>query len=228
MKKIVFFWFLIIAIAPLRGQERKFLAPNYEAIKKEIQQKKSDLFYPKLMERFATADTLLKANEMEHLYYGYIFQKEYNPYYNAPETKKLKEYYAKEKLEEADYKAIIELCNQSLSKWPLDLNMLNTLAFSYHQIGDKDMEKKASFKFQNVISAIFNSGNGKTCETAYHVISVSHEYVLINFFQLKTEKQALIGSCDYLSFEKGKYKVDGLYFNVGQLLKKESELLGKK
>ncbi|RTZ50476.1 DUF4919 domain-containing protein [Chryseobacterium arthrosphaerae] len=46
------------------------------------------------------------------------------------------------------------------------------------------------------------SGDGMKCETAFHVISVTDEYVLLNTFQMAMKSQSLTGKCDYIVFEK--------------------------
>lgn len=41
--------------------------------------------------------------------------------------------------------------------------------------------------------------------------------------KLKMKSQSLVGNCDYMSFEKGMYKIDGVYFNIEKILKNEME-----
>jgi len=52
---------------------------NYKKIEKNILKKKSPFFYTHLLKRFTDGDTLFNLDEKRHLYYGYIFQPEYNP-----------------------------------------------------------------------------------------------------------------------------------------------------
>ena len=80
-------------------------------------------------------------------------------------------------------------------------------------------------KFHNIMNAIFSSGDGKQCETGFHVIVVEHEYIMLNVFEIESKSQSLVGNCDYLSFEKGKYNVDGIYFNIEKMLENESKAL---
>ena len=47
--------------------------------------------------------------------------------------------------------------------------------------------------------------------------------LMLNVFEIESKSQALVGNCDYLSFEKGKYKVDGIYFNIEKMLENESK-----
>lgn len=81
------------------SQEQGFKTPDYKAIEKAIKDKNSPFYYPALMERLTKNDTLLSNDEYRHLYLGYVFQPKYNAFWSSPDNKKLREYYAKEKLE---------------------------------------------------------------------------------------------------------------------------------
>lgn len=224
IRKIIFLTTLIIGITAF-AQENNFKIPNYKVIEKEIKDKNSSYYYPKLMDRFTKNDTLLSHEDYCHLYFGYVFQPKYNAFWRSPDDEKLRGFYNKETLDTKDYDEIIKLINHSLSDFPFDLKQLNFLGYIYHLKGDDDMANKTSIKFHSIINAILSSGDGRQCETGFHVILVDHEYVLLNVFELENKSQSLIGNCDYLSFEKGKYKVDGIYFNIEKMLENESKVL---
>lgn len=222
IRKIILLTTLIVGITAF-AQENTFKIPDYKAIEKEIKDKNSSYYYPKLMERLVSNDTLLNHDEYRHLYFGYVFQPKYSAFWTSPDDKKLREYYDKEKLEPNDCDEIIKLANHSLSDFPFDLRLLNFLGYVYHVKGSKELAQKTSIKFHNIINVILSSGDGKQCETGFHVLVVSHEYVVLNVFEVESKSQSLIGKCDYLSFEKGKYKVDGIYFNIEKMLENETK-----
>lgn len=222
IRKIILLTVLLVS-THLFAQENSFSIPDYKSIEKEIKDKKSVFFYPNLMERLTKNDTLLTPDEFRHLYFGYVFQPKYNAFWRSPDEKKLREFYGKDKLETSDYDEIIKLAEHSLSEFPFDLSQLNYLAYIYHLKGDENAAKVTSFKFHSIINAIFSSGDGKTCESGFHVLLVDHEYVLLKLFDVESESQALVGNCDYLSFEKGKYKVNGIYFNIEKMLENETK-----
>jgi hypothetical protein len=224
LKQITLLLFMLLGIT-ISAQETSFIAPDYKAIEKEISNKKSTYYYPKLMERLIKNDTLLTHDEFRHLYFGYFFQPKYNAFWQSPDEKKLREFYNKETLGAADYDEIIKLANHSLSDFPFDLKQLNYLAYIYHLKGDKVAAKTASYKFHNIMNVIFSSGDGKQCETGFHVLLVEHEFVMLNVFDIKSNSQSLVGNCDYLGFEKGKYKVEGIYFNIEKMLENERKSL---
>ncbi|WP_125720307.1 DUF4919 domain-containing protein [Flavobacterium ustbae] len=224
LKQLIFIFVFCFGIQ-LNAQEFGFTKPDYKAIEKEISDKNSKFFYPKLMERLVKNDTLLTTEEYRHLYLGYVFQPKYNAFWTAPDDEKLRTYYNKEKLEVQDYDEIIKLANNSITEFPFDLRQLNYLSYIYHLKGDEEAAKVTSYKFHSIMNVILSSGDGKNCETGFHVLMVDHEYILLNLFEIESKGQSLVGDCDYLSFEKGVYKVDGIYFNIEKMLENERKAL---
>ncbi len=76
MKKLIFIFILAFSV---HGFSQDFSPVNYKKIEKNILKKKSPFFYTHLLKRFTDGDTLFNLDEKRHLYYGYIFQPEYNP-----------------------------------------------------------------------------------------------------------------------------------------------------
>ncbi|MDI9310225.1 MAG: DUF4919 domain-containing protein [Limnohabitans sp.] len=223
-------YYLLLILFSLNffAQEVKFEKPNFESIKKEISTKDSEFFYPKLLERLSKKDETLKPNDFKHLYFGYFFQKNFSLSSHSENDEKLKLYYSKEKIDEKDYPIIIDLISQDLKKYPFDLRKMNFLAYAYHLSGNETEAKRISFIFHGFIDVILSTGDGKTCETGFVVNDIGHEYVLMHLFQLESKSQGLTGNCDYHKFEKGKYKVDGLYFYIEKILEKETEMFSGK
>ena len=54
--------------------------PDYDLIKKNIVDKSSDFYYPTLYNRYISGDSGLNLEESRHIYYGYRYNKDYNPY----------------------------------------------------------------------------------------------------------------------------------------------------
>lgn len=225
MKQIVIILFLAIALNDVYSQELPFKAPDYDLINKEIQDSAKNFYYPRLLSRLKAFDTTLTNDDYSHLYYGYIFQNNYQPYWNSPDEDKLLVYYRSKKVKEKEYDKIISLATHSINEFPFDLRQLNYLTYIYHLKGDEATARKLAHRFQGTIEAIMSSGDGKTCETGFHVISVHHEYVILNLFAFNMKSQALTGDCDYLSLEKDDRNIEGIYFNIKKLFEKNLENL---
>jgi len=219
LKHFLFFSLIFISTFSF-SQQKEYEAPNYKLIQKNIENKDSEFYYPKLMDKLKANDTLITNDQYRHLYFGYTFQKEYHPYKISENEKKLIPYFQSKDLKKSDYAEIIKISNASLKEFPLNLRVMNFLAYIYHLDGNETMAKKVSHNFYGLFGAIFSSGDGRDCKTGFHVIAVSHEYVVMNILQLETASQGLSGDCDYLSLEKDKYKLPGVYFNITKLKEK--------
>ncbi|HEU4791608.1 MAG TPA: DUF4919 domain-containing protein, partial [Flavobacterium sp.] len=137
MKKIILITAILIAtFSKTYAQEISFKAPDYELIKKNIQDKKSNYYYPKLLERMISNDTLLTNEDYRHLYFGYVFNSKYDAYYRSPDEEKLGKYFTSDSIYEKDYDEIIKLSEHSISLFPFDLRQMNYLGYIYHLKGD--------------------------------------------------------------------------------------------
>jgi len=83
------------------------------------------------------------------------------------------------------------------------------------------MEDKLAFNFSNLIKVIRSTGDGESCETGYHVLDISHEYVLLSYYGFQVEQQSLIHdkkhSCDLMKLQDNEYGVEGIYFNIDKM-----------
>lgn len=221
--------FMILAFSDAVSQDAPFIKPDYDLIKKDIQDESSSFYYPKLISRLKSYDTTLTKDEYRHLYYGYIYDKNYEPYWRSPYEKDLSVYYRSEKIDEKDYDKIIDLATKSIDEFPFDLRQMNFIGYIYHLKGNEDMAKKVTRRFHGIIGAILSTGDGKICETGFHVISTSHEYVILNMFRFQLKSQHLIGNgdCDYMELVKDQRNVDGIYFDIKKLFEKNSEKFKK-
>jgi hypothetical protein len=220
MKKVLFYFCLLFAFSNSYSQELPFKTPDYKMIETVTKDSTSEYYYPKLMSRFLDCDSTLKLQDYRCLYFGYIYQKDYQPYWQSTQENELIKYYQSNKIKEKDYDKIINLTTLSINEFPFDLRQMNYLSYIYYLKGDNQMQQKVSRKFGGIIDAIMTSGDGKTCETAFHVISVGHEYVLLNLFEFEFESQSLTGNCDYMALEKDDRNIEGIYFNIAKLFEK--------
>lgn len=215
MRKIYFLLLLLLFSGISFSQEATFEKPNYTLIKKNISDKKSEFYYPKLLARYELSDTTMTLQQKRHLYYGYTFQPKYNPYGRSESTEKLLEIINKEVLSENDYVEIIRLSNQSLKDNPLDIRSLNYKLYSLEQQKKIDDLKKNLVKLEILVDALVSAGDGVSKETAFYVIETSHEYDLLGMFGFKFGgSQSLVEHYDYLTVAKNEQNIKGLYFDI--------------
>ena len=77
MKTNLFFLIIVFSLTNSYSQEITYLKPDYEEIKKEITDSSSVYYYPKLMKKFDAADFSMPLEESRCLYYGFVFQEDY-------------------------------------------------------------------------------------------------------------------------------------------------------
>ncbi|MDR0793399.1 MAG: DUF4919 domain-containing protein [Chitinophagaceae bacterium] len=201
--------------------------PDYKEIESEITNKDSKFYYPKLMERYNAFDTTLSTEEYKYLYYGVLFQRSYSPYGKSIYTDTLNNLLKdKQSFSTSDYNNIIKYETLILKEFPFNLRNLLMLAFAYEENGIVDSLMFVNFKLKNVAKTILSTGDGKTESTAWHVISIEHEYDLLSLLGYKFGgSQSLTKKgCDYLTVQKNDENIAGFYFDVNMILKAEAKL----
>ena len=214
MKHFFVCFLLTFTFCEIYSQEPVMQAPEYELIRLATADSSSDHYYPRLLERYEAFDSTLSVTEYRYLYFGYIFQDNYNPEWKSKDEKKIEKYFREAKKDESNYDKVIDLVNKSLREFPFDLRTMQFLCFLYHQNGNIEMGQKASHRFLSVIGAILSTGDGECCETAYHVISPQHELSILKVFQFESSAQKPFGDCNYLELKENKRGVKGIYFKV--------------
>lgn len=188
--------------------------PDYVSIKKEIANVTSNYYYPRLLERYEASDPSLTIVDYRYLYYGYIFQDKYDPNWESKEGRRIERYFKKVKKEERDYDKVIAVVNESLREFPFDLRSMRFLCYLYYEKGDEEMQQRVSEKFLSVVGAIMSTGNGESCESAFHVISPRHEFSILKVFQMELSGEKRQGACNYVTLKENEMGVEGFYFIV--------------
>ena len=209
--------FLTVCITG-RAQGHKFMEPDYESIQTAVSNPSSSSYYPKLMKRYLNRDATLTADEFRLLYYGFIYQKQYDPYSPSMEHNALSLYLDKETLTENDCDVIINYTNISLVDYPFNFHHLRMTIYALHLKGQHDEADKLLKMLNGIIDAILSTGDGKTMRTAFHVIYTQHEYEIVNFLGYNAEHHTLNNRWDIIHLSKNNDKIPVFYFNVGEML----------
>jgi len=209
--------FLTVCITG-RAQGHKFMEPDYESIQTAVSNPSSSSYYPKLMKRYLNRDATLTADEFRLLYYGFIYQKQYDPYSPSMEHNALSLYLDKETLTENDCDVIINYTNISLVDYPFNFHHLRMTIYALHLKGQHDEADKLLKMLNGIIDAILSTGDGKTMRTAFHVIYTQHEYEIVNFLGYNAEHHTLNNRWDIIHLSKNSDRIPVFYFNVGEML----------
>lgn len=194
-------------------------APDYMKIARDINNRDSELYYPRLMRRFMANDTTLSLEDYRTLYYGFTMQEDYDPYRVSPYTLKLKEFSGADTISLTACDSIIKYGLKAVADFPFDIRSMNMLIYGYKCKKNEVQRQIWTEKLKNILDAIISSGDGETEESAFYVIYPAHEYDIINRFGLTAKSSTLLPpDLDYITVEENKFNIKGYFFNISRIL----------
>lgn len=212
---------LVMCVCMSAGNQKKLVIAkvDFEKIKKETQDPHSRYYYPRLMKSFLSNDTVMSIDAYRHLYYGYVFQEDYNPFRESEFGTVVEQLYYKRDLTRAECDTIEKYAELSLADNLFDFDQMK---FYIHVLRQKKKYARANvrqFRLDRLVATIMSSGKG-TKEEPWVVITPGHEYNMVNFMgYVATNHQELGNGIDYITVEKKKGKsIEGFYFDVSAMM----------
>lgn len=192
---------------------------DFDNVKKITLNPKARFYYPNLMKSFRSNDTTLNFEAYRDLYYGYVFQEDYNPFRKSEFSNKVEQLYYKQPLTRAECDSIEKYAEKSLNDNMFDMNQMN---FYIYVLKEKKKHARAAvcqYRLDRLIAAIMSSGRG-TKEEPWVVIAPEHEYNIINFLGfVATEHETLDGGIDYIKVQPVAGKsAEGFYFDISRMM----------
>jgi hypothetical protein len=181
--------------------------------------------YAALLERAKQSDATIDFRELR---LAYTDTADYNPYSSDRESRK--EMFAA--LNAKEFARAIGAAEKILTKNFVEINSHFVSYVAHRELGNADKSKFHKFMFDGLVKSILSSGDGKTADTAFVVISTDEEYTLFNVLGLVPNGQSLIsqnghsydrlGATDRKSQEASAYffNIDKPFNWLGQSLKK--------
>lgn len=191
-------------------------APDMNKIQQVAKSKNK---YNKLMARYLENDPTLTLEEYQQIYYGFIFQEEYNPY-NKPSFKDdlVTSLYYKENPTRRQCDIIIECAEKSLEVDPFNLEQINYLIYAYRAQNKINLANFWQTRLNNVLRTILSTGNGKSPEDAWHVIDIGHEYALVEFINdnyIIDRSEFIAPHFDHIIIKQNSANsTNGFFFNI--------------
>lgn len=170
-------------------QKVKVEKPDMEKIRQEVNDPQSKYYFPKLMKLFEVKDTMMTLDQYRHLYLGYMFQEDYNPYRRSEYSSKVEDLYMRDKHTHAECDTIIKYAEMSLKDDPFDLRQMSFLIYAYREKGKNNLANILQNKLNHLLEAIISTGTGLDEENAWIVNNPQHEYNLLNFHDYIVERQ---------------------------------------
>lgn len=218
MKKFALLLFLLLVTTFIKAQEG--LKIDYSEIKAKVEDKNSNSYYPKLLQRFNGFDSTLTIEDYALIYYGFSFQDDYLK--NQPDERALNKLQKEE-----NYEGLILESKKILAVNPVSLTANDCMSYALLKTGHPETEwKKYQDRFRAIRRVIASSGNGMTCESAYKVIYVSDEYNMIyTYFNVeKVNSQKLSGLCDRFEVDPTEYLPSKVvFFDISRKLLRQEE-----
>lgn len=212
---------LLMAISPQASAQKKELIPvDFNRVKSVTSNPESRFYYPKLLKSYISFSyNNFEREDMRNLYYGYIFQEDYNPYRQSIYADKVEEYIYKKELTREECDSLEHYADLSLHDNMFDFEQLEY--FAYALKAKKKHTRYEIFRknIRLLLNAIMTSGDG-TKEHPWVVICPMHEYDIVNFLGFKAiDHEEIEDGIDYVKVEKrNDSKAEGFYFDVKKML----------
>lgn len=150
------------------------------------QQPLAKVSYEALLERVKKQDPAVNFKELR---LAYTESSGYNPYGGDREARKT----MLSALKAKEFDKALESSNDILKANYLDLVAHFAALTAERELGNTDKSEYHKYVMQGLLKSISNSGDGKSMETAFVVISIDEEYALFNFMGLPVTAQTLVG-----------------------------------
>lgn len=224
--KIALFLLTFINISFFAQKAAKFEVKkvDFEKIREEISDPNSKYYYPKLMSSYLSNDTVLDFEGYRHLYYGYTFQEDYNPFRESEFSQEIEPLYYKKEFTRAECDSIEKFAEKTLNDNIFDFRQMNFYIFALREKKKLARASIRQYRLNHLVAAILSSGSG-TKESPWVVISPNHEYDLLNFLgYVATDYKELDNKIDYITVNKvSKKSPEGFYFDASRIFEVANE-----
>lgn len=210
----------VVSAASAKDRKIKIEKPDMALIEQAVNNPDSKYYYPKLMARYERRDTMMQLEDYRHLYYGFMFQEDFDPYRRSEYSEKVDELYYRTEHSRAECDTIIKYAELSLKDTPFDLQQINFLIYALRVKKKNHLANIWQYRLNHILEAIVSSGTGIDKENAWYVINPRHEYNILNFKGYVADSQEFLPPYyDYITIERSNDKDPaGFYFNIKNLL----------
>lgn len=204
----------------------------FSDIELEVSSPATKYYYPVLYERYEKGDTSLNLDDYRHLYYGYMFQAEYQPHKESPYVDSLSKTISMDGDIFTDKSAMkcIGYLEKILDDRPFSLKFLNMMSYLYaEKVRDEKRAQIYSYKFNMVLSTIFSSGNGRVKNSPWLVLYRSDAQSVLQFLGADVTKRVYITTnVEYYHLRERQEYVRGYYFDFDPIYTRPLEPKGKR
>lgn len=194
--------------------------PDNDKIFAAINDSNSEYYYPNLMMRYKSGETLTD-EQYHHLYYGYAYQAGYRPLNDNPGMTKVQNIMARIAIDTpsvVDIDQLIAACTEAMEYDPFSPKLLNIMAYAYGTAGDSAREKLYADHLAAILRTIAASGTGEKEKEPMHIIFFSHGVDFIAAKGWNQRKGKIISrTVEFIPFEAPKNKLKGYFFDYSRI-----------
>lgn len=99
------------------------------------------------------------------------------------------------------FEEVVQFCEGIVERNPMDLEARMMLEFACERLEWFELAAKQHAFVEEMLKALFASGDGKSVESAWHVVSVAEEYTVLSVMSLKLLRQELL-------------EIDGRFYDI--------------
>lgn len=134
-------------------------------------------------------------------------------------------------VENKNYQSVVRLTKAMLSIDYTSMFAHKYLQQTYKILGDTANQKKYHDIEFGLLYSITKSGDGKTCETGWHVTQIEEEYFVLNMIGADLQKQTISNSdkndCDKMMVKTEEGESETYYFEANKVFEMERKAFEK-
>ena len=215
MKKLFFFTVFLISLSAV-GQQYPFKEKIYNYTLQEIDilinNEDGGFYFDDILNKFFEGDSIMTKKELILTYYGFAIMPGYKPYIWLELENKIIQ-----SNDDRKFKIAKELSDSLVGMIPVSTMANEELSYSCGRTGDSLAAIFYRNQYEQLLSVILNSGDGKSKETAYQVIGMKDISVITQVKKMQVTKQKRIKSKGHV-YEVltvfYKYEKQKIYFDI--------------
>ena len=177
-------------------EEPLYVEPDYDFIRQSTADKSSPYYYPKLTKRFAQGDTTLDLADLQALYFGQVWQPDFNPYQQDPSIKEIVAILNDSLSSAKDYRRGIRIADEIINRHPANptpyFYKFYCALFLLNDDPDTTLVDKTRLQFNMLLFPILSSGSGRSFDSPLHVVNMHDEYLILDMYRLEMTQQSLV------------------------------------
>lgn len=219
--------FALPVVAMAQFEERDMRVPDEEDIIHQTVSTSSPYYYTNLMLKYQNGNEPLTDLEYYYLYYGFLYQEDYQPFKENPALDRMLAVMAGINPDQptvGQLEALIENGNTALEVDPFNPKVLNMMAYAYGALDDPKREQLYYNHLNGILSTIESSGTGLKEDERWHVLMFSHAYdLLASKGYVYNESRIISRDAMFVPLARKQDRIKGFYFDYSRIYRNKPD-----